>query len=130
MTNPGIQQKAMGIIILMSVAVNNLRLYPPTSAMISQTIDRLFQALTGILSEEDSLILAESERMLLVGGEPAGPKDQERPQVRAFIETFVNIGIKSISFVSGVEKEEVTAFLQELGQKPEAIRADGGLRRY
>jgi HEAT repeat protein len=128
MTSPGIQQKAIEIIMLMNKAVNNLRLYPPSSAITSQSIDRLLQALTGILSEEDPLILAESERVLLIGGELAGPRDQERPQVRSFIETIVNLGIKSVSFGIGVEKEEIAAFLLEIIQSPEAMRADGGLQ--
>jgi HEAT repeat protein len=123
-----IQEKAIDAIVIMSTAVTNLRLYPPTNAMIDQTIDRLLQALATILEEHDPLIIAESEKLLLVAGEPAGPRHQERPQVRAIMEIFTNLGIRSLSFERGLEKEGLTAFLQALDLKPEEIRMEGGLQ--
>jgi hypothetical protein len=114
--------------MLMNTTIINLRLYPPTSATINLTIDRLLQALSEMLAEETPLILAESERMLLFGKEPAWPKNQEKAHVRAFIDILVNQGIKSISFSSGIEKEELIAFFQTLSRKPEEVRTGGGIQ--
>ena len=128
MTIQVIQEKAIDAIVIMSTAINNLRLYPPTNAMINQTIDRLLQALVAILDEHAPLIIAESERILIVAGEPAGTKYQERPQIRSIIELLTNLGIRSMSFEGGLVKEDLTAFLQALSLKPEDIKMEGGLQ--
>jgi HEAT repeat protein len=127
MTNPNIEDKAIDAIMIMNTAIINLRLYPPTNSMINQTLDRLLLALKAILAEEDPLILAESERTLLFGKNPVWSKNQEKAHVRAFVELLVNQGIKSVSFESGLEKEELTAFLQALSKRPEEVRAEGGM---
>jgi hypothetical protein len=81
MTGPGIQEKAIEAIVIMNTAIINLRLYPPTNAMIMKTIDRLHDTMGILLKEEDTLLLAESERNLLISGEPLSQKNQEKPQV-------------------------------------------------
>ena len=128
MITPEIQQKAIEAVTIMKTAITNLQLYPPTNAMISQTIDRLFQVLVGILCDVNPLIMAESEKMLIVAGEAPGSKYQARPQVQAFTELLANLDIRSISFENGLEKEELTAFLQTLSRRPEEIKAEGGLQ--
>ena len=128
MTSSGIENKAVDAIMLMNTSIVNLRLYPPTSATIVLTIDRLLQALTEMLAEATPLIIAESERMLLFGEEPAWPKNQEKAHVRAFIDILVNQGIKSVSFSKGLEKEELIAFFQTLSRRPEEVRTEGGMQ--
>lgn len=128
MKDPTTQNKAIDAIMLMNTTVINLRLYPPTSATISRTIDRLHQALSEMLADESPLILAEAERMLLFGEEPAWPQDQEKAHVRAFIDILVNQGIKSVSFSRDLEKEELIAFFQTLSRKPTDVRSEGGIQ--
>ena len=62
MTDSGIQEKAIDAMVSINTAITNLRLYPPASAMITNTIDRAYQVLLTIFEEEDSLIFAESEK--------------------------------------------------------------------
>jgi len=85
-----IQDKAVDAIMLMNTTIIHLRLYPPTSAMISRTIDRLLCALSEMLAEETPLIFAESERTLLFCEEPAWPNDHEKVHVRTFVDIIVN----------------------------------------
>jgi HEAT repeat protein len=129
MTIQDFQDKAIDAIMVMNTTLTSLRLYPPTSVMISQNIARLLQAFTEILAEETTLILAESERMLLFGKAPAWPKNQEKPHIRAFVDLLINQGIKSVTFESGLEKEELAAFLQALSRKPDEVRAEGGMQK-
>lgn len=112
----------------MNTSIINLRLYPPTSAMISLTIDRLLQVLSEMLEEVSPLIFAESERMLLFGEDPAWTKNQEKAHVRAFVDILVNLGIKNISFSHGLGKEELIAFFQILSRQPDEVRAGGGIQ--
>ncbi|PIP08405.1 MAG: hypothetical protein COX51_04485 [Syntrophobacteraceae bacterium CG23_combo_of_CG06-09_8_20_14_all_50_8] len=128
MTIQDFQEKAIDAIMVMNTALTSLRLYPPTSVMISQTIARLLQAFTEILAKDTPLILAESERMLLFGKVPAWPKNQERPHIRTFVDLLINQGIKSVTFESGLEKEELAAFLQAFSRRPDEVRAEGGMQ--
>jgi HEAT repeat protein len=128
MTDPYIQNKALETITLMNTAIINLRLYPTTSATISRTIDRLVQALSEILVEGTPLIIAESERMLLFGNEPAWPNNQEKAHVRAFIDILIKHGIKSITFMNGLENDELITLFTMLSQKPDKLRPKDGIQ--
>ncbi len=129
MTDMGIQKKAIDTMVIMNAAITNLRLYPPSSAMIVNTIDRVYQALQEVLDKEESLIFAESEKSLLICGDLLSQKDQEKPQVMAFIEILLDFGIKSVTFERGLGKAELMTFLEMLSRKPEDVEKEGGLQK-
>ena len=128
MKDQDVQEKAINAVTILIKTVTALRLYPATSAIVNHTIDLLLQACTELLEEKDPLILAEAERKLLVDGEPADHKDQERIQIRAFVEILTILDIRSITFVKGLKKEELLAFIQAMSLRPETARAEGGLQ--
>ena len=105
--------------MILSTALKNLRLYPPSSAIIVNTVSKLQDTFLAIFAQENSVDLAESEKRLLVNGEPLPPKDQERPQVVSLVEALVNFNIKSIAFQRGMSKEELFAFLELMVQPPQ-----------
>jgi HEAT repeat protein len=123
-----IQEKTTEAITILVKAITNHRLYPPTSTMVGQTIDRLLASLSAVLAEVDPLILAESERRLLIGGEMLGTRDQERVQVRSLVEILVHFDIRSISFTPGLGREELIAFIEAMSMRPEMAKAEGGLQ--
>jgi HEAT repeat protein len=129
MTNPLIQQKALEALVLVNTAITNLRLYPPTSAMITNTIGRLYQALLDIFEETDSINFAETEKNMLINGEPLSGRDLERPPVKAFLELLLLFGIRSVSLKKGLDKQELTDFLQVIGKRQETIQDEGGLEK-
>lgn len=128
MTNVEIQKKAVETLVLMNTTVKNLRLYPATSAMIVQTVDKLYEAFLEIFAEEEALVFAESERSLLIGSEALPKKDQERLAVAAFLDLMLNFGLRSVGFERGMTKEELTAFVDLMSKKPEAIKSRGGIQ--
>ena len=113
-----IKQKILDTLLILNTAIKNERLYPPTSSIIIHTIERLHQSLLEILTQIESLILAESEKNILICGEPLNAKDQEKIQVTALLNILLNFGIKSITFEKGLEKEELLAFIDILSRKP------------
>jgi len=129
MTDSKIQKKAIDTMVIMNTAITNLRLYPPSSAMISNTVDRLYQVLSIILEEEESLIFAESEKNLLICGQLLNQKDQEKPQVISFLEVLLDFGIKSVTFEKRLDKAELIAFLEILSKKPEEVEKEGDLQK-
>jgi HEAT repeat protein len=122
-----IKQKSLDALVIMNTAIKNVRLYPPTSAAIINTIERLHLAFLDMFALEAPIIFAESEKNLLICGKPLDQKDQERFQVTALLNILLNFGIKSITFDTGLEKAELSAFLELLSKKPESVKNEGGL---
>ena len=128
MTDPSILQNAIEAMIVLNATVTNLRLYPPTSDMIGNSIDRAYTILQTIFENEDSVVLAESEKSLIISGQPLNEKDQKRPQVTAFVQLMVSFGVQSIAFEKGLDKDELLAFLKIISQKPDNVTKEGGLQ--
>ena len=129
MAGPGLQEKAIEAVVIMNTAIINLRMYPPTNAMIVKTIDRLYDMLQTIFEEEDALLLAESERSLLISGEPLSQKNREKPQVAILLVLMINWGIKSIGFNKNLDKRELSLFLEIMGKKPDDAIKEKGLEQ-
>ena len=72
--------------------------------MVVRSIDRLLESLLNILEDVDSVIFAESEKNLLVSGEPLGPKNKGKAHVAIFLVLMMNWGIKSITFTRGLDR--------------------------
>lgn len=129
MTSLALQKKAVEVAVILNAAVANIRLYPPTSDIIGTSIGRLDIALNAILSEVDSVVFAESEKNLLVSEQTLNEKDQQKPQIIAFLELLRNTGIKSITFEKGVDTGELLALLEIASTQPEKIKNAGGLKQ-
>jgi len=129
MTSLALQKKAVEIAVILNAAVANIRLYPPASDIIGASVGRLDDALNAILSQVDSVTFSESEKNLLISGQPLNEKDRQKPQVFSFLDLLRNIGIKSISFEKGVDKGELLALLEIFSTKPEIIKNGGGLKQ-
>ena len=127
MADIDIRLKALDALVIMNTAIKNVRLYPPTSATITNTIEKLHLIFLDILEQEAPIIFAESEKNILICGKPLEQKDQERSPVAALLNIILNFGIRSISFNKGLEKEELFAFMELLSKKPEVVRNEGGL---
>ncbi|OPX41442.1 MAG: hypothetical protein B1H13_02085 [Desulfobacteraceae bacterium 4484_190.3] len=124
-----IQEKAVEAIIIMNAAITNLRIYPPASAMINNTVDRAYKVFLAILEDEESVIFAESEKNILVCGQLLDQKDQGRPQVIAFLKLLLDFGIKSVTFERGMDRSELLTFLEIMKEKPENVEKEGGMQK-
>jgi HEAT repeat protein len=127
MADIDIKLKALDALIAMNTAIKNVRLYPPTSATITSTIEKLHLIFLNILEQDAPIVFAESEKSILICGKPLEQKDQEKAPVTAFLNILLNFGIRSISFDKGLEKTELSAFMELLSKKPEVLRMEGDL---
>ncbi|MGZ3580551.1 MAG: HEAT repeat domain-containing protein [Syntrophales bacterium] len=119
MTSSDLQDKALNAVVMMNTAIINLRLYPYTNAMVARSIDRLYESFLDILEDVDSLVFAESEKNLLIGGEPLSPKHKGKAHGAIFLVLMMNWEIKSITFARGLDKAELIPFLEIIGKKPD-----------
>jgi HEAT repeat protein len=127
MTGPVNQEKVIEVLITMNTAAINLRLYPSTNPMIIKTIDKLHEIFLTLFEEEDSVIFTEAERNLLISGESLTQKYLGRPQIAIFLTLLINWGIKSLTFMKGLEKDELILFLEAMSKKPDELKLKGGL---
>lgn len=127
MSNESMIEKAIEAIIALNAALTNIRLYPPTSAMIVNSIDSLHSIFQQFFEQQDSIVFAESERNLVISGEALDEKELSRPQVAAFIQLMRDLGIKSIAFEKGLEKSDIMGFLEVVSKKPDDLRNQGGV---
>lgn len=122
MAAPELQDRAVEAVVIMNTAITNLRIYPPTNAMIMKTIDNLYDTLQVVFQEEEELLLSESGKNLLVFGEPLIQRNREKPQVGIFLKLMMNWGIMSIGFNKDLDKSEITLFVELMGKKPDDDR--------
>ena len=127
MADIDIKPKALDALIVVNQAIKNVRLYPPTSATIANTIEKLHLIFLDIFEQNAPIIFSESEKNMLICGKPLGQKDLERLSVTTFLNILLNFGIRSISFDKGLEKTELSTFMQLLSKKPEIVRNEGDL---
>jgi len=128
MTNQDLHVKAQEALVALNAAIKNIRLYPPASAMVQKSIERVLTFLEAIFESEDELAVSESEKNLLVFGTPLTEKEQQKPQVVAFIATLLDFGVKSLAIKKGVATEELEVLFQTLSRKAEDVNAEGGLQ--
>ena len=114
-----LQQKAIATMMALNAAVRNVRLYPATSSLTINSVEKANQAIMAVLENEETLIFAESERKLLVCEQSLSKKDREKPQVILFEEMMLNFRIRSIAFHRGLEKAELEVLLSILKNDPE-----------
>ncbi len=123
-----IQEKAARTMVAINAAIRNMRLYPITSTATINSVDKALQSIDHILETEESLAFAESEKNLLIFGQPLSEKEQQKPQVIAFLDLLLNFSIKNLSFQRGMLRDEFITFLELLIARPEEISQKGGLK--
>lgn len=109
------KKQAIDFLFVLNAAITNIRLYPPSSAIIQNSVDRLEKSIGSALSVFSSLEFAESEKTLLIGGEPLPEKEQQKPQIRSFLSLMLDFNIRSITFFPGINRSEILQFLQIMG---------------
>ncbi len=106
-------------------ALINLKLYPPTSHLIVDSIETALQNLNPLLNERGSLTMSEVEKELLVEGDELDAKG--KTYVSAVTSIFIEQGIKSITFKKGLTEEEIISLLKVLSSNPATVKEKGGV---
>jgi HEAT repeat protein len=120
-------RKAVELLIALNAATINIHMYPPTSDMISASVETAYIRMDPLLSQTGKLTLGEADNLLLVNGEKLHDRDQVRPPVLSFLEGLRRRDIYSITFSDGMEQEEFLKFLYIMAKEPEELRLQGGL---
>ncbi len=124
---------AVQFVINIHAATVNMRLYPPKSSMVVDTLEQAKDTLEKILSEVKSLSVSFIEGRLLINGVQLEELDQQRAPIRSFIDWMNERGISTLEFKRGVTADELRVALEVIGEmmvRPEIREdVDGELRR-
>lgn len=127
--NTEMQLKAMDVLVLVQTAIKNVHSYVSESPVITNSIERIYLHLMDVLRETSPLVFAESEKQVLLCGEPLKQKDQESLHVASLLSIMQDFGLQSIAFTRGLLKEELNVFIRLIARNPEQLHAEGGLTK-
>jgi HEAT repeat protein len=122
-----VQDLIVKIIKFLHLAVINVRLYPPKSEIITNSLQNILQPLSTYFKENKTLLLAESEGNLLVNNQILEAKGAEKTLITDFAFSLADREIKSITFKRGLTLEELQVFVECLSKKGEQLRDEGGI---
>jgi HEAT repeat protein len=95
----------------------NIKLYPPESQVITDSIEELRAVLQTLLEKRPALTLARVQEALLVNGRKVDTKDFEAI-ADGFLRLLEDIGLRSLSFLKHVSTRELRTFIAALREPP------------
>jgi hypothetical protein len=111
-------------VIELNISRKNVGIYPPGHIQITRSIDRAFEILLRLFEVRSEMTLGVAKDTLLVG---QNYLDRKNPVYRDFALSLNQQGIAAVTFINGLDKEELVRFHRILTTKPEDIRATGGI---
>lgn len=113
-------------VIELNISRKNVGIYPPGHIQITKSIDRAYEILLKMFELRSEMTLGVAKDTLLVGQDYL---DQKNPVYRDFALSMNQQEIAAVTFIRGLEKDEVVRFHRILTTKPEDIRASGGISK-
>jgi len=113
-------------VIELNISRKNVGIYPPGHIQITKSIDRAYELLQKLFEIRNEMTLGVAKDTLLVGQDYL---DQKNPVYRDFALSMNQQEIAAVTFIRGLEKDELVNFHRILTTKPEDIRALGGIIR-
>ena len=113
-------------VIELNISRKNVGIYPPGHIQIAKSIERTYQILQKMLEIRAEMTLGVAKDTLLVGQDYL---DKKNPVYRDFALSMSQHEIASVTFVHGLDKDELVRFQRILTTKPEDIRASGGITK-
>lgn len=111
-------------VIELNISRKNVGIYPAGHIQITRSIDRAFELLQRLFQVRPEMTLGVAKDTLLVGQDYL---DRKNPVYRDFALSMNQQGIAAVTFISGLDKEELVRFHRILTTKPEEIRTSGGI---
>ena len=113
-------------VIELNISRKNVSIYPPGHVQITRSIDRAFEILSRLLELRAEMTLGIAKDTLLVGQDYL---DRKNPVYRDLALSLSQQGIATVTFRSGLTKEELVRFHRILTTKPDEIAAAGGIEK-
>lgn len=113
-------------VIELNISRKNVGIYPPGHIQITKSIDRAYVILQKMFEIRDEMTLGVAKDTLLVGNDYL---DQKNLVYRDFALSMNQQGIAAVTFIRGLDKEELVRFHRILTTKTDDVRAAGGIEK-
>ncbi len=111
---------AVKIISSFRIAISNIRLYPDSSSIVSNSIDDLYGKILNLLHRYDHLTFAETSANLIINGSIIKQKFRvliPSDVYRTFVETLMQSHIKCLTFKDGLTHDAFSFFIKIFSEK-------------
>ncbi len=112
-------EEAVFFVVNWHAATVNMRLYPPTSSMVTETVDKARSHLDSMLEQSDQFSVSVLENNLLINDVRLDELEQQKAPVRSFVQWMNERGLTSLEFKPGVTPEEVSTVFEVLSAPPD-----------
>lgn len=109
-------ENAVMFIINVHATTVNMRLYPPTSSMVTDTLEKATTSLDALFEESDRFSVSGIEKSILINDVRLDEIDQQKVPVKAFLVWMGDRGLSNIEFQSGVTAEELRSTFEVIGE--------------
>ena len=107
---------------LLRISINNMKIYPVTSAIVENSLSEFYTVLNEYLQSTGLLTLTEMNNTLLLDGEQTNVDLNTKSQIDDLAKTIKQREIHSITFKNGVTLDELKIFLDGLIRKKPNIK--------
>jgi len=125
--NIPVKQGLAEAVIELNITRKNVLIYPDGHAQVEQSIERSIHALNMIFSSREKFTITIAEDALLIGKEYLDPKNKI---FKEFSIPLKQHDIVSVTFLKGIEKEELLKFLRLISNRPDIVREKGGIKAF
>ncbi|MHB8896362.1 MAG: HEAT repeat domain-containing protein [Candidatus Geothermincolia bacterium] len=109
-------RNAVIFIVNAHAATVNMRLYPPTSSMVTETFGKAKEALDVIFADSEEINVATIENSLMVNDVRLADLEQQKAPIRSFVAWMNERGLSIIEFRKGLKGEELQTFFSILSE--------------
>jgi len=121
------KQEPAEAVIELNITRKNVLIYPDGHAQVEKSIERSIHALNLIFSSREKFTITVAEDALLVGKEYLDPKNKI---FKEFSIPLKQHDIVSVTFLKGLEKEELLRFLRLISNRPDIVSEKGGIKAF
>ncbi|MBU1670532.1 MAG: HEAT repeat domain-containing protein [Actinobacteria bacterium] len=107
---------AVQFVINAHAATVNMRLYPPSSDMVTETFDKAVAALNEVFETTDRFTASTLENSLLINDVRLDDIEQQKAPVKSFVAWMRDRQLSSLEITKGVDGEELHQVFEVLGQ--------------
>ena len=113
-------------VIELNISRKNVSIYPPGHVQITKSIDRAYEVLMKLFEIRQEMTLGVAKDTLFVG---QNYLDQRNPVYRDFALSMNQQGIAAVTFISGLDRDEMVRFHRIITTKPDEIMTMGGIAK-
>jgi len=113
-------------VIELNISRKNVSIYPPGHIQITKSIDRAYEVLTKLFEIRQEMTLGVAKDTLFVGQDYL---DKKNPVYRDFALSMNQQGIAAVTFVRGLDREEMVRFHRIITARQEEIMTMGGIAK-